>query len=237
MKNKKMVATLASLCLIVVAVVAAVVGVLAAVNQSVASTFNVSYFAKNVNATVTLKSIGPNAGATGYEEEYAAAASGSTDTFLPLEGTRTATLTGKSYAFSWNSGESAFLGKAIYQFKFENNNTSGGHALSVTPTLSDVSALNIEVLTFTSTSELAATNVRAEWVEETGALDTATGHTFSLVSDTGYTSWSSGAISVAAASSTYFYLVVAVKNAAQSLATVDLGGYISFALTDPTSAT
>ena len=237
MKNKKMVATLASLCLIVVAVVAAVVGVLAAVNQSITSTFNVSYFAKNVSATVELKSIGPN-GASGYEASYSAASTGTTSkTFLPMDVTTPTQLTGNAYAFSWKSDGSVFLGKAIYQFKFQNNYESGGHALRVTPTLNSVSSLNIEVLTYTATTELTLENVRAEWDATSGALDTDTeGHLFGLVSSSGFTTWESSYFDVAAEGTTYFYLVVAVKDATADQASVNLGSYISFALTDPTVA-
>jgi len=54
MNKKKLIISIASLCLVVVAAVAAVVGVLAASQQVVRSTVSVRYRANNVKATVTM---------------------------------------------------------------------------------------------------------------------------------------------------------------------------------------
>lgn len=174
MKNKKLVATVASLCLVVVAVVAAVVGVFAAVTQNASATLNVSYFAKNVYATITLESKGPTYDSTGKTRSYYTESSAEawehvtaqgtsyTHTFNPGNQTQAPAtssaaaainLSAITYDLGWDSeaNSQTFMGKAVYRFAFTNNNTSSninansGSLLKVTLS-STVADENLQVL-------------------------------------------------------------------------------------------
>jgi len=148
MKNKKLIATVASLCLIVVAVVAAVVGVLAAVQQNVTNKVKVSYVANNVNADVAI------AGRLERANAFTNTATGegveTSHHFAPQQGTTTATLTSSDLELVWS--ENTLDRYAVYQFKFDN--LSSTRYLEVKMTYSQPSTLdNVTLAWFSSTSD------------------------------------------------------------------------------------
>ena len=263
MKNKKMVATLASLCLIVVAVVAAVVGVLAAVTQSVTSTMTVSFTAKNVDAIVTLYSLGPTktAGTNGaadtraLETAYATVATTGTHTFNPQDSYASVQLVGKNYDFGWSdegpTADNHFLGIAIYQFKFLNNSR---HILEVKPTFNTSAKDDLLAIKFykstTATVGIQSTPSTTEYEEDdfaglwgdNGALGSGFGLASSLSTFdelTNNTAFDVAPKSGNTAGVMYVYMIVAVKNASTGDVNGgedqvgDLTGVISFTLTDP----
>ena len=257
MKNKKMVATLASLCLIVVAVVAAVVGVLAAVQQNVHATFTVTYTAKNVHAAVTLKSKGPTLSTSTRSiykidddedaetpdveawETYSSTADDYSHTFLPMAPTSDENLLGKSYNFGWDdeSDGDEFLSVAIYQFKFQNLHANND--LTVTYTYTE--GTNVSTKFYLSKED----NLLISDVEQTRSSDgysTLTSYALKSSVSSNYTSKTTAgdnftiSDTTAATSSNpatmYLYMVIVLVNPANAVSHEVTSSNLSFTLTD-----
>lgn len=132
MKNKKLIATVASLCLVVVAVVAAVVGVLAASQQNVAGNFRVAYTANDVSAVVTLdkKEDAASPAYTGEPQSHE---------FVKSANTSTETLTFGNVSLSVSKKY------VVYKFTFQNKNTAYGMDITSTYTYAAASNENVDV--------------------------------------------------------------------------------------------
>lgn len=216
MKNKKLIATVASLCLVVVAVVAAVVGVLAAANQTVKGTLSVQYQANDVSAVVTLSKKAE--GAT--PDEYSATDS---HTFAKTDAQSSETLTIAQETLT------SSVKYVVYKFTFQNTNTS--YAMTVTPTY-----------TATETSGKTDLNVTVRYqLLDDGATTAATlpnygsGETVTNTANLGTAMTSLAAFDVAQSSTRILYVVVAITDInadAQYLlaATTADGNTLSFAL-------
>jgi len=126
MKNKKLIATIASLCLVVVAVVAAVIGVLAAQQQNVKGTFSVTYTANDVSAIVTFAKKAEKDGSTW------SSTSGSdvSHEFFKREATTTAELS--ITVEQLTVLETNMNRYVVYRFEFTNTNTA--NKMTITPT-------------------------------------------------------------------------------------------------------
>lgn len=250
MKNKKLVATVASLCLVVVAVVAAVVGVFAAVTQNVQNTFQVKYVARNVHAIVSLDSMGPTY--TSGTRDYAKDGGNKTwekvtdhdaTTFTPGQGTTTDTLQAKNYNFGWDSDSTStvFYGTAVYRFKFENESAVPNDTLQIAWSfnLSAVPAdlevtfykgaatLDHDVDDFMDTYSAAGTRTKASLPTGTQIVTPAASNA-SATLDT-----------IANGADIYLYMVVSVRNMVRTEANNDtytnLGQALNFVLTNPTT--
>lgn len=244
MKNKKMVATLASLCLIVVAVVAAVVGVLAAVQQGISNSFHVSYTAMNVDANVILRSKGP--GSSDWEAET----TNSKDSvrFYARQGRTAGELEGKDYIYSWDNNEENFRGVVIYRFQFDNYSA---HQLDISFTYTETSGVYVE---FWKSLTADAANfdlnkVTPSWADSTGALVTPLNVTSELSSPANQApdiqkinlSSNRGEMTVAAydsaATTGYLFMIVALADVDDSVAAEDVGDNLAFTLVDHASVT
>lgn len=129
MKKGKLFTVLAALVLAAVGAFVAVTSVLSAQQQSVTSTLNVTYVANNVSAYVEVKS---RVGASG---DFAGTGTYS-HTFQPANSSTTETLTTAPATLGFTSAsDETFDEYVIYQFKFQNNYTTGqGCSLYVTMT-------------------------------------------------------------------------------------------------------
>jgi len=142
MKNKKLIATIASLCLVVVAVVAAVIGVLAAQQQNVRGDFRVSYVANDVSAIVTLAKKAERDGDTWSSTE----GSSVSHEFFKREATSTQTLTIANETLTvLTSDMNRYV---VYKFTFTNTNTA--NSMTITPKYTSVASgdkadLNVSV--------------------------------------------------------------------------------------------
>jgi len=136
MKNKKLIATVASLCLVLVAVVAAVIGVLAAAQQKANTRISVSYRANDVYASI--KAAGRNEKAVtesqgvytvaedSWQELLGDSNNSNTVTFARTADTQTASASKFSAALGSNN---KFI---VYRMTFNNLNQS--YALNVLAT-------------------------------------------------------------------------------------------------------
>jgi hypothetical protein len=208
MKNKKLIATVASLCLVLVAVVAAVIGVLAAATQNVSNKVKVTYIANNVNADVSI---------AGRLERDASFSNTITETeslkkswhFAPQEGTTTKALGTNDLSLAWSGN--TLDRYVVYQFKFENKSETKG--LEVKLTYTKVAEDNVELRWYQSTAASLTPTIA---YESDGSLmtttDTSSQGLFSVTSGTK----TDAILNIAKVSSdaqvAYIYLVVAVDD-------------------------
>lgn len=209
MKNKKLIATVASLCLVLVAVVAAVIGVLAAATQNVSNKVKVTYIANNVNADVSI---------AGRLERDASFSNTITETetlkkswhFAPQEGTTTKALGTNDLSLDWSGN--TLDRYVVYQFKFENKSETKG--LQVKLTYTTVNEDNVELRWYQSTAASLTPTIA---YESDGSLmattDTSSQGLFSVVSETKTDAILNIAkVSNNTAQVAYIYLVVAVDD-------------------------
>jgi len=125
MSKKKLIITITSLCLVVVAAVAAVVGVVAASTQTVNSTVSVTYAANNVKATMGVTS------KLEFDADFGTTrTSQNAVSFLATEGRSTKTIEISPAIQLGNSGENnnalpagawSFERYIIYRYSFHND--------------------------------------------------------------------------------------------------------------------
>jgi len=116
MSKKKLIITITSLCLVLVAAVAAVVGVVAASQQTVTSTIHVTYAANNVKASVAVS--------TKSEAENTWTARGDAVSFNAADASQTKTvnvsdpiaLGGRTVGSEWR-----FERYVVYRYAFTNS--------------------------------------------------------------------------------------------------------------------
>jgi len=195
MNRKRLIITVTSLALVVVAVIAAVVGVLAATQQNVTSTLSVSYQANNVKATVTLDWKYQNAGDTWT--------SAGSQVFTATEGTTTKTINAVNANALGSKGANGatFDRYVIFRFTIHNDYTAQ-EGRQVTSTLS-----------YTAPSGNNLKNVIVEW--DQSSSDTPADFSFSGTTFTGSdyaTAAPTTAVTIAQGASTYYYLVVGINN-------------------------
>ena len=229
MSKKKLIITITSLCLVIIAAVAAVVGVVAASTQTVTSTITVNYKATNVKAEVS------------YAKRLASTTYGSdagTVTFDATEATRT---TSNSIAVpAITLGNSAaqngwsFERYAIVRFAFHNLYASGqGRTLNVATTASvtaynTASGKNYAIAFAKGTTEPAVPTTLTGLSGDDSLAET-------WLSEN--TSWSAtpsfASLSVAQAGTSYIFVLVAMIN---PLLDASLSSQsITFTLTSPTT--
>ena len=118
--KKKMIISMVTLGIAIVAIIAIVIGVLAASNQSVANMFSVSYVANNVNATI----------AGSYTTQ-----AGVTTNYVPVTFNPEDSETNGELTIS-NGSPSAVIDEfntyILFKYSFTNNNSQGGRYLKVT---------------------------------------------------------------------------------------------------------
>jgi hypothetical protein len=228
MKNKKLIATVASLCLVLVAVVAAVIGVLAAANQFAKTNLKVRYTAAaNVYATVAVKG----------KTELGSYGANPSVQFNTFDQQKTETLelidgeTSDANMVDISEVGGSTNKYALYQFAFTNKNTSYPLEVSMTYTQGITAGQegNKNVTLFWVYSSDAAYAPTLVW-DNKGALTTQVGSLANELSVTSGTELevynhayqadgaakkgSANAISTEAEAGTtaYIYLVVAVTN-------------------------
>ncbi len=217
MKNKKLIATVASLCLVLVAVVAAVIGVLAAQTQNVKSKIKVGYTATNVGATVSIKSRSQYGSWDGAEQ--------ATTTFYTGDKSKTETLAIDSapIALAWetsgdNDGELNYY--AVYRFTF--TNTSANNAMKVSveydPSYEENSQSktienNVTLKWYQTKTVAAATFAKPTYTNNTtfSAIETPTGLTLLTVPTDGTKTQCLDSIATNNQVG-YVYLVVLISN-------------------------
>ena len=228
MNKKKLIITITSLCLVVVAAVAAVVGVVAASTQTVNSSITVNYEAINVKASVSYATRLQN---TTYGSEAG------TITFSAAEAQRTEnnsisvpaiTLGGRTASNTWY-----FERYTVIRFKFHNDYASGaGRALHVTTTGSVTAfdtAGNYAVAFAAGTTEPTIPTTLSDL---TG--DTALASTWINSDSNWHATASSAAISsIAQAGTAYVYVLVAMIN--PTLDTTFTNTNLTFTLTSVVS--
>ena len=195
MNRKRLIITVTSLALVVVAVIAAVVGVLAATQQNVTSTLSVSYQANNVKATVALD--------WKYQNDANWTSTAGSQTFTATEGTTTKSLNAVNANQLGSKGEggATFDRYVIFRFTIHNDYTAQ-EGRQVTSTLS-----------YTAPSGNNLKNVTVEW-DQSDSQDPAA-FSFSGTTFTGAaysTTAPTTAVTIAQAGTAYYYLVVGITN-------------------------
>ena len=194
MNRKRLIITVTSLALVVVAVIAAVVGVLAASQQNVTSTLSVSYQANNVKAIVSLD--------WKYENDTNWTSAGS-QSFIATEGTTTKSLTAVNADQLGSKGTNGATFDRYVIFKFTiHNDYAAAEGRQVTSTL-----------TYTAPTGDNLKNVTVEW-DQSDSQDPAE-FSFSGTTFTGAaysTTAPTSAVTIAQAGTTYYYLVVGITN-------------------------
>jgi hypothetical protein len=136
MSKKKLIITITSLCLVVVAAVAAVIGVVAASTQTVNANVSVVYRATNVKAVISVDSRWQN------DATWATTLQGGGTSFLATEAasTKTAIVSPNEIRLG-NSGANNAAGwvyerYVIYRFEFLNNYAASGEGRALNVSLS-----------------------------------------------------------------------------------------------------
>ena len=195
MNRKRLIITVTSLALVVVAVIAAVVGVLAASQQNVTSTLSVSYQANNVKATVSLE--------WKYENDQNWTTTAGSQTFTATEGTTTKSLNAVNANQLGSKGTNGATFDRYVIFKFTiHNDYAAAEGRQVTSTL-----------TYTAPTGDNLKNVTVEWDQSTS--DDPAAFSFSGTTFTGSdysTTAPTTAVTIAQGASTYYYLVVGITN-------------------------
>lgn len=208
MKNKKLIATIASLCLVVVAVVAAVVGVLAASQATIGTTkISITYEANDVYATVSANAYRLTNNGSAKDETASLLAS---TTFTRDMATATATAT--AYEKTFLSTKAVI----VYHLQFDNLNATNDMNILVDYVVDSVADNNSNKNTVAwfkwSHTEIADSALAPTWTGTTPAGTTVAAPTgFSPVAAT-----MDAKCDPASASNTddtqHLYIVVAVNN-------------------------
>ena len=222
MNKKKLIISIASLCLVVVAAVAAVVGVLAASQQVVRSTVSVRYRANNVKATVTMSYRSEKDGAF---TTAAGANETLSQTFRVTEGSTTKDLVTNQTVLGGRRVSDAawsFERYVIYRFVIHNDYAAAeGRQITSTLTYNPGTANATNVLvawkatTSTSAAELPEDvtvyehfeeDVQATWpTKDSSNQDIASTDAFSTTAP-------SSAITINQNEYVIYYMVVAISN-------------------------
>ena len=149
--RKKLIISMVTLSVAIVAALGITFGVLAAQNQAVTNQFSVSYTANNVSATVGIKYAVAGgedvyfSGGNAYYDETNSLGQNSAITFVPTTSESTGNLT------TSNAELTSTNSYVIYTYYFKNNASNGGKYLTATITDDLVTTTNMTTKYFPST--------------------------------------------------------------------------------------